>query len=351
MSLQSAVAKALLKLPPSWLVKMAGGEPVVIGGRTLDPHTQFLAHGAKRQPPMSSLDAQTGRAASAQGLAMFAAKPEPGVKWEDFLLKAAGRDIPVRLYQPERQDPGAPMMAYFHFGGGVIGDLDTCHAFCTMIAAAVGCPVLSVGYRLAPEHKWPAGLDDCEFAYEWALENAGKYGAPAGEAAVGGDSMGGNFAAIIAQDMKREGKPLPALQLLIYPAIDVSEPSPSHETYGETYPLSTDTMKWFMGHYIPKGADPADLRISPGQEMELDGLPPAIIVTAGFDPLVDEGAAYAKRLKEAGVTTTYKCYDSLAHGFTAFTAVSPASDKACREVAGMVRDAYARLGQKKQKAA
>ncbi|MEL6663557.1 MAG: alpha/beta hydrolase [Pseudomonadota bacterium] len=340
MSLQAKIAKLLLKLPPGLLVRLSGGKPVELGGRTLDPHFQFLAHGAKRQPPMSSLSAQDGRAASAAGLAMFMAEPEPGVAWIDSKLSAPGRDIPIRSYTPSNQDPQAPVMVFFHFGGGVIGDLDTCHAFCTMIASTVRCPVVSVDYRLAPEHPWPAGLDDCQFAYEWALKNAASMGAPAGEAAIGGDSMGGNFSAIIAQECKRSGIPAPVLQMLIYPAVDISEKTKSHETYGETYPLSTDTMDWFMGQYVPDGTDLKDLRLSPAQEMNLEGLPPAIVVTAGFDPLVDEGEAYAKRLDAAGVDTVYRCYDRLAHGFTAFTAASPAADKACREIAGLVRKAY-----------
>lgn len=342
MSLQSLILHTLLKLPPGLLVKISGGTPLEIGGRTLDPHFQFLAHGAQKQPKMSDMSAAEGRSASAAGLALLAAKPEPGVRWEDFSLAAPGRDIPVRLYRPAAQDRSAPLMVYFHMGGGVIGDLETCHVFCTMIAATAGGPVLSVDYRLAPEHKWPAGLDDCQFAYEWALKHAADYGAPPGEAAIGGDSMGGNFTAIIAQETKRNGLPTPRLQLMVYPAIDIAEPSPSHATYGETYPLSAETMAWFMDHYLPDGADKADLLISPGQEMDLEGLPPAILVTAGFDPLVDEGARYADRLKAAGVETVYTCYDRLAHGFTAFTGASPAADAACREIAGMVKAAYAR---------
>jgi len=339
MSLQTALVKTLLKLPGGVLVRLSGGKPVEIAGRVLDPHTQFLAHGARKQAPMSSLDAPTGRAASAAGLAMLAARPEPGVSWQDEVISHEGHRVPVRIYRPQDQDPAMPAMTYFHFGGGVIGDLDTCHAFVTMLASIVKCPVVSVDYRLAPEHKWPAGLEDCQAAYEWTLKNAAKLGGPAGEAAIGGDSMGGNFSAIIAQEARRDGLPLPALQLLIYPAIDVSQESPSHETYGDTYPLSTDTMHWFMDHYLPEGQDRADVRISPGQEMDLEGLPPAVLITAGFDPLVDEGEIYARRLAAAGVDTVFKCYDSLAHGFTAFTGASPASDAACREIAGMVRDA------------
>lgn len=344
MSLQATIAKLLLKLPASWKVKMAGGAPVTIGGRTLDPNFQFLAHGAAKQPPMSSLSAQDGRAASAAGLAMFAAKPEPGVSWDNFDIPSTeSHQIPVRLYTPADQNPQAPMMVYFHFGGGVIGDLETCHAFCTMIASIVKCPVLSVDYRLAPEHPHPAGLEDCLTAYEWALKNAEKYGAPAGRAAVGGDSMGGHLSAVICQDVRDDGIPMPDLQLLIYPATDLVTDFPSATLYGETYPLSTDTMNWFMGHFLPEDMDRASPRVSPALNPKLEGLPPAIIVTAGFDPLADDGPAYAKKLEAEGVDTVYKCYDSLAHGFTAFTAVAPAADAACREIAEMVRAGYAKL--------
>ena len=341
MSLQSTIVKLLMKLPSGMLVKLSGGEPVILGGRTLDPRFQFMMAGAKRQPPVSSLSATEARAASAQGLAMFADKPEPGVTWEDSEIKGTdGHQIPVRIYRPAKQDPKAPMMVYYHFGGGVIGDLETCHAFCSMIAKAAACPVLSVDYRLAPEHKFPAGLEDCIDAYEWALRNARNYGAPAGIATIGGDSMGGNFSAIVAQEMMRERKPMPLLQLLIYPATEIEKEFPSYETYGEAYPLNADTMRWFMGHYIPEGQDRADVRLSPAREAQLEDLPPAIIATAGFDPLVDDGAAYAKLLRRAGVKVTYKCYDSLAHGFTAFTGAVPAAREACEEIAALVATAY-----------
>lgn len=343
MSLQSILVKTFLRLPPSWLVKISGGQPVMIGERTLDPYLQFIAHGAAKQPPMSSLDAQTARAGSAEALAMLGAPLSGDVTTEDFTLSAPKREIPVRLYRPAKQNAASPMMVYLHMGGGVIGDLEICHAFCGMLASISGGPVLSVDYRLAPEDKFPAGLEDSIFAYEWALGNAENYGAPAGRAALGGDSMGGNFTAIIAQEMKRQHKPLPELQLMIYPATDIKSTLPSRTLYGETYPLSTQTMDWFMGHYLPEGQDLEDVRVSPAFETNLEGLPRAIVVTAGFDPLCDEGEAYAKRLEVAGVPTVFKCYDSLAHGFTAFTAVTPAADAACREIAGFVKEAYGAL--------
>lgn len=344
MSLQGTIAKLLLKLPASWKVKMAGGEPLKIGERTLDPNLQFIAHGAANQPPMSSLEPEIAQAAAIEGLAMLAAKPEPGVSWEDMTIPGQnGHQVPVRVYRPEIQNPDAPMLAYWHMGGGVILNLEACHAFCTMVSKIAQCPVVSVDYRLAPQHKFPAGLEDCMSAYEWALQNAESYGAPAGRAAIGGDSMGGNFSAIIAQESTRRGMPKPELQLLLYPATDLVTDFPSATTYGETYPLSTDTMQWFMEQYLPDGFDRANVLLSPAQETRLEGLPPTIIATAGFDPLVDDGAAYAKKLEAAGVSVRFKCYDSLAHGFTAFTAVVPAAREACLEVAGMVRDAYATL--------
>ncbi|MEM9375001.1 MAG: alpha/beta hydrolase [Pseudomonadota bacterium] len=344
MSLQATIAKLMLKLPAGWKVKMAGGTPLVLGGRTLDPDLQFIAHGAANQPPMSSLEPEVAQAAAIEGLAMFAAKPEPGVTWADRLIPGPGtHQIPVRIYQPDDQDPNAPLLAYWHMGGGVILNIEACHAFCTMMSKVAKCPIVSVDYRLAPQHKFPAGLEDCIAAYDWALKHAESFGAPAGRAAIGGDSMGGNFSAIIAQESTRRGMPKPDLQLLIYPATDLVTEFPSATIYGDTYPLSTDTMRWFMRQYLPEGFDQSSVLLSPALETRLEGLPPAIIVTAGFDPLVDDGAAYAEKLQAAGVDVRFKCYDSLAHGFTAFTGIAPAARVACLEIAGMVRDAYAAL--------
>ncbi|WP_084399204.1 alpha/beta hydrolase [Henriciella aquimarina] len=342
MSLQVTIAKLLLKLPGNLLYKLGGGKPVEINGRVMDPQFQFIAHGAKNQPPMSSMPAADARAASAMGLEMFADEPVSGVEWRNQDIPSDGKhSIPVRIYQPNNQDPKAPVMVYYHFGGGVIGDLETCHVFCTILAKRVRCPIVSVDYRLAPEHKFPAGLNDCIDAYEWALRNAASLGAPAGVATMGGDSMGGNFTAIVTQEMMRERKPKPLLQLLIYPATELENEFPSYTAFGETYPLSADTMRWFMEQYLPEGQDRSDVRLSPARETRLEDLPPAIIVTAGFDPLVDDGAAYAELLRRSGVDVTYKCYDGLAHGFTAFTGVVKEARKACEEIAGMVADAYA----------
>lgn len=343
MSLQRVLAKTFASLPDSWIVKMAGGAPLTIEGRTLEPQLQLAAWNGREAPPMSSLPAEMVQAGVKAQLALLADTPGEGVGISELNIPGPdGNQIPARMYRPASQDPRHPLIVYFHMGGGVVGDLDTCHAWCGMLAQGAQAPVLSVDYRLAPQHIFPAGLNDCFAAYKWGVANAAKFGAPAGKAAVGGDSMGGNFSAIISQQMKREGGPMPALQLLIYPAIDISKHYPSKTNFAKTFTLSQDTMDWFMKQYLPEGFDHTDLRVSPGQETDLSGLPPAVVVTAGHDPLVDEGDEYAARLKAAGVDVVHKRYDSLAHAFTAFTFLSPGSRRACRETAEMVHDLFAK---------
>ncbi|MDO8912935.1 MAG: alpha/beta hydrolase [Phenylobacterium sp.] len=337
-STQRVIVRALLSLPSSLLRLLSGGGVVYRGGRTLDPRLQFLAAGAARGPAMTTLSPEEARRASAQGLAALGGSPEPGVRTEPVTIPTGADEIPARLYRPEGQDPAAPLMIFAHFGGGVIGDLETCDAFCGILARIARCPVLSVAYRLAPEHRFPAGLEDVLAAYRWGRDNAARFGAPAGRAAIGGDSMGGNFAAVVAQELKRAGEAQPDLQLLIYPCTDVASETASMTTYADSFPLSRATMDWFMGHYMGPEADPADPRLSPVRAPDLSGLAPAVVITAGFDPLVDQGEAYAKRLKDAGVPIAYRCYDSLAHGFTAFTGAVPCADVACREIAGLVRE-------------
>ena len=152
--------------------------------------------------------------------------------------------------------------------------------------------------------------------------------------------MGGGFAAIVAQEMKRTGEPQPVLQLMIYPAVDLASETLSMRTYADAYPLSRATMEWFVGHYLGPGSDPSDPRASPSRAKDLKGLAPAIVVTAGFDPRGDPGEDYAKQLRAAGVPVVYRCYDALAHAFTAFTGAVPGADVACREIAGLVREGY-----------
>jgi acetyl esterase len=337
---QRFIAHTLLSLPTPILRLMAGGGVVFQGGRTLDPRLQFLAAQARGMPPMPSLSPEAARQASAAGLALVAGEPEEGVRVESLSIPGPDGPILARAYRPDTQDPAAPLMVWAHMGGGVIGDLETSHVFCTILARCARGPVISVDYRLAPEHRFPAGLEDVLAAYRWARDHAEQFGAPEGHAAIGGDSMGGGFAAIICQELKRKGEPQPALQLLLYPCVDVACQSASMTTYADAYPLTRPMMDWFVGHYMGPQDDPADPRLSPLAEQDLAGLAPAVIVTAGFDPLVDQGEAYARKLKAAGVPAVYRCYDGLSHGFASFTGAVPCADVACREVAGLVREGF-----------
>jgi acetyl esterase len=336
--IQRFLVRTLLSLPAPILRLMSGGGVVYRGGRTLEPRFQFLAAAAARRPSLTALSPEEGRRAAAQALAPFAPRPEPGVRIEPISIPGPNGAVPARAYRPEIQDPRTPVIVYAHMGGGVIGDLEISNAFCRTLARIARAPVVSVDYRLAPEHRFPAGLEDMLAAYRYCRDNAARFGAPAGAAAIGGDSMGGAFTAAIVQMLRHAGEPQPALQLLIYPCVDVASETPSMATYADAYPLSRATMDWFLGHYLTPDANPADPRLSPVREPDLSGLAPAIVVTAGFDPLVDQGEAYAKRLQAAGVPVIYRCYDSLAHGFTAFTGVIPGADVACREIAGLVRE-------------
>jgi acetyl esterase/lipase len=250
---------------------------------------------------------------------------------ERIYVTGRSHSVPCRLYLPTVRDNSAAMLVYFHFGGGVVGSLETCNRLCGLIAKEAGAPVLSVDYRLAPEHRFPTGLDDASAAYLWAVDNAARYGAPVGKAAVGGDSMGGNFSAVIAQAHRKAKAPV--LQLLIYPALDFVSDTPSMHDFADAFPLTAETVDFFMKHYLPADADPSDARLSPGRTQDLRGLAPALIYTAGFDMLLDQGEQYAKRLEEAGVKVAYKRFDPLPHGFVAFPTAAPAAESALRQIA------------------
>jgi acetyl esterase/lipase len=333
---QRIAARTLLSLPAPILRLMAGGGVAYQGGRTLDPRLQFLAAQARNHPPISTLSPDLVRRAEAAALEKVAGDAPRDVRCAALTVPGAAGDLPGRLYLPAKPDPAMPLIVWAHMGGGVIGSLDTSHAFAGLLAAVVRAPVVSVDYRLAPEHRFPAGLEDMLAAYRWALEAAGRHGASG--AAIGGDSMGANFATVVCQELKRLGEPQPRLQILLYPCTDVASEAPSMATYADAFPLSARTMDWFMGHYIGAESDPADPRLSPLKAASLEGLAPAVIATAGFDPLLDQGEAYVRRLREAGVPLRYRSYDSLCHAFAAFTGTVPAAGAACHEITTLVRD-------------
>jgi acetyl esterase/lipase len=337
--LRKAIVHLALSRSDEALIKASGGSPRTVRGMTLDPRMQFLESQARqRAVPWDSMTVELLRAQTEGGAELFGGAKVGGVRIEKIYITGRSHSVPARLYLPTVRDNSAAMLVYFHFGGGVIGSLESCHRLCGLIAREAGAPVLSVDYRLAPEFKFPAGLEDCIAAYQWAVDNAARYGAPVGKAAIGGDSMGGLFSAVIAQEF-RTAKP-PALQLLIYPGVDFLSETPSMHDFADAWPLTAETLDFFIKQYLPDSADPSDPRISPIRTQDLRGIAPALIYTAGFDMLLDQGAAYAERLQDAGVKAVYHCFETLPHGFVAFPSASRAAEQAIRRIA---RDTAAAL--------
>jgi acetyl esterase len=247
-------------------------------------------------------------------------QPEPPSVAEIAELSADGPHgpIPLRLYRPVRQGEAPaplPVLAYYHGGGWTIGDLDTHDVLCRQLANASGCGVVSVDYRMGPEHRFPAAVDDCLAATYWVHRQAGALGLDATRLAVGGDSAGGNLATVIAL-LARDAGNLPiAYQLLIYPATDMRRGHASHAANGRGYLLEAETIAYYHDNYIDDPVHDLDWRASPLLHRDLSSLPPALVLTAGFDPLRDEGMAYADALVAAGNLATYVCFERQIHGF------------------------------------
>jgi len=249
--------------------------------------------------------------------------------------------VPLRVYRPLGAAAGAPLptLVFFHGGGWVIGDLDTHDVLCRQLTAEAGMMVISVDYRLAPESKFPAAADDAWAATRWIVANASRLGVDTQRVAVGGDSAGGNLAAVVALMARDAGAPSIAYQLLLYPVTDVGTETGSYRSFAEGYLLTRDGMKWFFDHYLRTQADVDDWRVSPLRAKSLKGVAPALIVTAGFDPLRDEGEAYAQALRNAGVRVDYVCYGGMIHGFAPMGRLIDTGNRAVSHVAASLREA------------
>jgi acetyl esterase len=228
-------------------------------------------------------------------------------------------------------------VVYFHGGGHVIGDLDTHDQPCRFFAREVPALILAVDYRLAPEHRFPAAVDDALAGFSWACEQATRLGADQARIAVAGDSAGANLAAVVCRLARDEGGPLPVFQALIYPVIDFSAKRRSHELFGEGFFLTSEEMDWYRERYLVSEQDRTDPRASPILAADLFGLPPAFVVTAGFDPLRDEGEDYAARLREAGVDVTLRRESDLVHGFISAVGLGGRAREAGLEIASSLR--------------
>ena len=249
--------------------------------------------------------------------------------------------IPLRVYRPAGVNDVTrlPVYVYFHGGGWVIGDLETHDVLCRQLTAASGASVISVDYRLAPEHKFPAAAEDAWAATRWVVAHAAELGIDAVRLAVGGDSAGGNLAAVVALLARDAGGPAIGLQVLIYPVTDVMRETRSYEDFAEGYMLTRDSMRWFIAHYLRSRDDARDWRVSPLRASSLAGLPPAVVVTAGFDPLRDEGEIYANRLRDAGVRVDYACYGGMVHGFVGMGKLLDTTGHAVALIGGALRQA------------
>jgi acetyl esterase len=296
----------------------------------LDPQARALLDqlAALGAPPVSQQTPEQARIGFA-ALAAVGGAPEAPVPTEDHRIPGPAGEIPVRIYRPESAGP-LPVVMYFHGGGWVIGDIASHDTICHRLAGGVPAVVVSVEYRLAPEHRFPAAVEDSDAAVRWVGEHAPAFGGDPTRLVVAGDSAGGTLATVAARHARDAGGPPIAFQLLLYPATDMTCSLPSHIENGSGYLLDTDTMSWFIDHYLGD-ADRRDPDASPLFAPDLAGLPPALVVTAGFDPLRDEGEAYAERLEHAGVPVTISRYEGMFHGFYGLDPVLDAATRATAE--------------------
>lgn len=298
---------------------------------------------ASGRPP---IETQTPTEARASYLAARAVlQPEPQDVAEVTSLEAPGPagPIPLRLYRGQGASKNQPQpgLVYFHGGGWVIGDLDSHDQICRALANAMEGVVVAVHYRLAPEHKFPAAIDDAVAATHWIADNAERLGIDPRRLAVAGDSAGGNLAAVVALDARDRGGPPIALQMLIYPATDMGMDRPSHKRHATQLPLTGAGMHWFIDHYLRSPADAMDWRASPLRATRFSGLPPALIITASFDPLSDEGEDYARALDRAGVPVRHERFAGQIHGFLSMGRIVADSARAISIIAGAFKDAFA----------
>ena len=307
----------------------------------VDPEAQALLDqiAAAGAPPFNTLPVEDARKMMDMMMELLGVVPEPVAKVEDLLIPGPAGQIPVRVYTPQGSGP-FPVLVFFHGGGFAIGSIKNYDELCQALTNAASCMVVSVEYRLAPEHKFPAAVDDCYAATKWVAENANTIGGDPTRIAIGGDSAGGNLTAVIALMARERGTPPLVYQLLVYPATDFANDTPSHRENADGYFLTEDDTVWFMNLYLRSEADANNPYASPLRAQDFSGLPPALVITAEFDPLRDEGEAYAARLSEAGVPVVCTRYNGMIHGFLSMP--FDQARKARQEVAANLRSAFAK---------
>jgi acetyl esterase len=310
---------------------------------TLDPDSGALIARLRelQLPRYETLSPEEARAAMAASRKAAAVQPPEIFQTQDFEIPINGHAVKARLYRPVASVAPLPMLVFFHGGGWVLGDLESHDILCRRLANAAGYAVLSVEYRLAPESKFPAALDDAIAATNWVFDNATRLNVDPRRVAVGGDSAGANLAAVVAHLARDAGAPLIRLQLLIYPVVDLYFGLPSHQLKEDALPVLGETMIWFRDHYLSDPAQRGNWRASPLLAENFSGLPPAYVVTAGYDPLADEGRAYADKLASSGVTVKHRHYPGQIHGFLTMGVAFPTTESAVAEIGEALRRAAA----------
>jgi acetyl esterase len=337
---QGQIVGSLAALPAPVQRFLAGGRPVRIDGQELAAEYQLVLRlvalaGHRGLDTMTPVQARAEILRSAR---VFAGSPPPVARVEDRVLPGPAGPIAARLYVPLDDGKRRPLVVHYHGGGWVIGDLDTHDTACRHLAREADAGVLAIDYRLAPEHRFPAAVDDALAAFHWAAANAAGLGFDPARIAVAGDSAGGNLAAVTARLAGRDGGPRPVAQLLAYPVTDLSTKHVSYRLFADGFLLTERDMDWFRTHYLPDDATALDPRASPLLAPDLSGLPPAVVLTCGFDVLRDEGEAYARRLEQAGVRVALRRSAWLIHGFCNAVNVSPRSRIAMIEGVRLLRD-------------
>ncbi|MFO1038062.1 MAG: alpha/beta hydrolase [Geminicoccaceae bacterium] len=310
-----------------------------IDGRVIDPRIQLFSEYLLTLGPQDRLPTPTEARALFTELTPKIVTPHPALaRIEDFTIPGPAGPLPARLFSP-RPAGATPsrVLLYLHGGGWVQGSIEIYTAACGKLAAWGAMAVVAVDYRLAPESPFPAGVEDCLAVWRWLATNASSLGGDPTRMAVGGDSAGGNLSAIVCQQLATD-EPRPTAQLLIYPWLDATLSLPSAVAMPEAYILPRPYLEWFKDHYLPDPVLARDPRVSPFFTDDLTGQPPAMIVTAGFDPLRDDGELYADKLGTDGVPVTYREYAPEVHGFINFGRLTQAADGSLREMAAWLRD-------------
>lgn len=311
----------------------------------LDPQVRKLLQGMANQPSVSydSLGLEEARRSYRESRQRLQGPPAGVAQVRDMQAATSAGLLRMRLYKPlsltgGQPDGELPCLVYFHGGGFTLGDLDSHDGLCRALSHQGQCALIAVDYRLAPEHRFPAAVEDAIAAVQWVRSEARTLGLDGSRLAVGGDSAGGALAAVAAMALRGEAPGL-AMQLLLYPIADMAHDLPSHHRFAQGYGLTRESLLWFRANYLPDPSLVADWRASPLRG-EHAGLPPACVITAGFDPLLDEGRCYAERLQAAGVPLTYECFAGMIHGFALMAAQVAAARHAIYRAGQSLRTAF-----------